>query len=211
MSTRARVVIRDSETGEENYLYRGMDGYIEGLGVDLVDACDKFAAAPDFDSFTMKLLKADIALESDIFGEDACLNWVFFVDFKVNHLIPISASHVKCNCDHNLTLRERLEDPIDVRKAVAEYRERVRLCKIMEDELRSKFGRCPFCGGRPDLTIYGDDSIHLRCFNVHCPNSETIVTSSEEEALRLWHLRNSHEIRSTYYNKWIEQQRGYLR
>ena len=187
MSTRARVIIKDIRTGEKNYLYRGSDGYIEGLGADLVDECDKYASAPDVDSFSMKLMKGKACLEGDVFGEDACLDWVYEIEFG-SETIGIYAYHVDWSGDNKRPVRDRLGTKVEVRSYVADYRDRETRRIAKERALRKKLGPCPVCGGSVDIDLYGDGSIHLRCFNFRCPKRVGIETTSENEAIRLWKL-----------------------
>ena len=199
MSTRARVVIRDVRTGEENCLYCASDGYIEGIGAEIVDSCKKIPAVADVDSFTMKLLKRTAGLEKDV-PEEQCLDWVYEIEFG-GETIGIFAREVDWSGNTKRPLKKRLGERIDVREAVAESRRLEKLCKRRENKLRKRLGNCPLCGDPPDLGVFEDGTIHLRCYNFHCANRKDIVTESDDEAVRLWNSRKASQ--TGCYNKWI--------
>lgn len=182
MSTRARIVILEPKTCRKNFLYRGADGYLEGLGADLVKACEEISGAPDMDSFAFKLLKGEWGLEMDIFGEDGCLDWVYTIEWG-NPIGAIFAQQVRFSSGKNV-----LGEPVDVRAYVADLRESERRRDLRLKELAARCGPCPVCGAdRPDLYAdVGWDYFEMRCLRFGCAKNVMIKTRSEDELLRRW-------------------------
>lgn len=114
MSTRARIEIVDLRTGETNRLFCGSDGYLSGIGHDLVRACDEIGRSPDLDSFSFKLLKGGYGLELDAFDADACVDWVYTIEWTPD-VVSVFAQKDDWTCDVKRPISERLGERIDVR------------------------------------------------------------------------------------------------
>lgn len=187
MSTRARVVVTDIATGEKNSLYRGSDGYLSGLGADLVGACETIAHSPDLDSFSFKLIKGDIGLDPDRFGDDACLDFVYTIEWSPSGIRGIFAQQVDWSSKLPEGSARPLKERVDVRQYVDACREEERLHNLFVDELTQRCGPCPLCG-KPPLLIVGKmkDEFYVCCSNYLCARRDEVKASTAEEVLSLW-------------------------